>query len=41
MVRYPSERCGTRRILVQMRHFNSFIEDSGLVDLPLRGVDFT
>lgn len=41
VVCYPSEKLGASRLSNQMRCFFKFIEDQGLVDLPLNGAKFT
>lgn len=38
---YPSEKLGASRLTNQLGQFNEFIEDHGLVDLPLKGATFT
>lgn len=38
---FPSERSGSPRFSQQMKLFNNFIEENGLVDLPLKGARFT
>lgn len=40
-VRFPEERLGASRLSRHMRNFNGFIQELGLVDLPLRGASFT
>lgn len=40
-VRYSGERLGASKFTRHMRSFNDFIEELGLVDLPLRSASFT
>lgn len=40
-VRCPEERLGGKRFSRHMQGFNNFIQEFGLVDLPLQGATFT
>lgn len=40
-VRYPGERQGSSTFSLQMQSFDDFIEEVGLVDLPLQGGPYT
>jgi exonuclease III len=41
VIRFPSERLGNSRFVPAMEEFSRFIFDRGLVDIPLRGGQFT
>ena len=41
MIRRISEKMGDSRLTVNMRRFDEFIRESGLLDPPLRNAAFT
>lgn len=41
VILHPSERIGSFNCSWSMREFSSWIQDLGLIDIPLHGINFT